>query len=185
MARARIDRIGKLLGRVACDSSGAALPEAALTLPMLVTLSFLTWEFSNVFLQHHTVTTGVRDASRYLARAPSSGIPCDGTDANWSTNVGYAKDIAVCGDIPSVGTVCPSATFKSRVPGWTTGNVSVATTAVSNQNGAYGGASEGYTSVYVVTVTSTFTYVPIGILTAFGFTAPAVTVSHAERCIGG
>ncbi len=155
--------------RFARDSSGAVLVEAAIVLPVLVTLGFLTFEFSNVFFEHQIVTSGVRDAARYLARV---------TDPANAAAQSNAKQLAVYGDI---GGSTP------RVTGWTVGNVSVALARVPNPVDSATGAPDyrGPNPLYIVTVTSTFTYSQIGVLTAFGFTLPKVEVSHSERSIGG
>ena len=62
------DRLGKL-GR---DETGSALLEGAIVVPFLFTLVLGILEFSNFFVQQHLVSTGVRDAARYLARVADS-----------------------------------------------------------------------------------------------------------------
>ena len=50
------------------DDAGSALLEGAIVVPFLFTLVLGTLEFSYFFYQQHLVSTGVRDAARYLAR---------------------------------------------------------------------------------------------------------------------
>src|SRR5688572_25932037 len=70
---------GRMTGRRArcfwLDEQGSALLEGALVVPVLFTLVFGTLEFSHFFHQQHLVSTGLRDAARYLARTldPSAG----------------------------------------------------------------------------------------------------------------
>jgi Flp pilus assembly protein TadG len=51
------------------DTRGSALLEGTVLTPFLCVLLFGVYEFSNFFYQQHLVSTGVRDAARYLARA--------------------------------------------------------------------------------------------------------------------
>src|SRR5260370_9288051 len=50
------------------DSEGSALIEGALVVPILCTLVFGVFEFSWLFYQQHLISTGIRDAARYIAR---------------------------------------------------------------------------------------------------------------------
>src|SRR5215210_4809621 len=59
------------------EERGAALIEGAVLAPFLLILPFGVYEFSWFFYRQHLVSTGVRDAARYLAR--TSFNPCTST----------------------------------------------------------------------------------------------------------
>lgn len=149
-----------LFRQVLCDEAGAAVVEAAIVTPVLVTLAFGTIEFSNVFWDHQQISTGVRDAARYLARVED---PTDGTAQT------RAKEIAVYGNATGTGT--------PRVNGFTTGGVTVGTATIANAAGTYRGPNP----ITIVTVTATVTYLQLGMLSALGLTPPTITISHSER----
>src|SRR5262245_5089807 len=60
--------IRQRLHRLCRDTEGSALLEGAIVTPFLCILVFGVLEFSHFFYQQHLVSTGVRDAARYLAR---------------------------------------------------------------------------------------------------------------------
>jgi hypothetical protein len=180
------------------DQAGVALVEAALTLPMLIVLSLVIFEYSFVFWQHQVVTSGVRDAARYLARVPiDSSSTCGAAmlatlvpgGVGNATYLTYAQDIALHGDIAAANGGVPAF----RVPQWssTPPNFSVSVSCVadplSGNLPAYrGGVACGASScVPIVTVTVSYVYQDMGILTGFGFADPGIAVAHSERWIGG
>ena len=151
------------------DENGTAFIETALVAPILVTLGFGVFEFANVFRIHQTVTTGVHDAARYLART---------SDPNNSTNQLRAKTLAVNGSIDG---------STPRVPGWTVGTVTVSIAAIANPVIPATGAPayRGGDPLYVVTVGTNFSYGQIGFLTGLGLAPPSIVLAHSERAIGG
>lgn len=54
--------------RFARGTEGAALVESAIVFPLLLMVGFVGVEFSYALYQKQVLTTGVRDAARYLAR---------------------------------------------------------------------------------------------------------------------
>src|SRR3954447_19488159 len=94
------------------DDEGSVLVEATILMPFLVTLMFGLFEFSWYFHKQQLVESGVRDASRYLARTATDTTPPTNPCDN-ATFVANAKNIAVTG-VTTGGT--------ARVPGWTAGN---------------------------------------------------------------
>ena len=52
---------------------GLATVEVALSVPALLVILLMTFEFSRVFYQYNTLTKAVRDGSRYLAQNALSG----------------------------------------------------------------------------------------------------------------
>lgn len=144
------------------DDTGTAALEAAIVIPALMVLGLGAVEFSNAFYDHQLISMGVRDAARYLARVPQP----DDTAAQAN-----AKDIAVYGGVGD---------SKPRVAGWSTGDVTVSSTAIDNTDGTYRGSA----TIYIVTVSTTLTYPQIGLLKGLGLTPPAFTITHSERAIG-
>src|SRR6516225_12427819 len=72
------------------DERGSALIEATVLTPVLFVLVFGVLEFSWYFYNQHRVSTGIRDAARYLSRVS------DPTDRRLQSN---AKNLAVTGSI--------------------------------------------------------------------------------------
>jgi Flp pilus assembly protein TadG len=146
---------------------GSALVEATVLMPLLFTLVFGVFEFSWYFYDQHRVSTGVRDAARYLSRVT------DPTNVALQSN---AKNLAVTGSI-SGGT--------ARVTGWTTKSVDVDFASIQNPIRDDGPRLyRGGATIQIVTVTTTFTHSSLGFLDLLGLTAPGITVAHSERVIG-
>jgi len=154
-----------LLRRLLGEQSGTAAVEAAVALPVLLVLASGVFEFSNAVFDHQEITTGIRDAARYLARVQD---PADGTSQT------YAKNLAVNGVIIG-GT--------ARVRGW--GNVTITITHVANPLLANGERTyRGPDPLSIVRVWTAYPYQQIGLLGAFGLPSPTFSVSHSERAIG-
>jgi len=161
------------------DRSGAALVEAAFVAPVLITLGFGIFDFSNFFYQHQAVVSGVRDAARYLARSfCATADPSVDPAISCNTQIADAEQIAVYGDM---GGTAP------RVSNWSTKDVTVTFTAIDNPiDPATGDPTyRGGDPIYVVTVSTSFPYAEIGFLTMFGLADPNFAVSHSERVVGG
>jgi hypothetical protein len=47
-----------------------------------------------------------------------------------------------------------------------------------------GATCGGPDSLLIINATGSFTYTSLGFLGYFGFSAPTITVTHSERCIG-
>lgn len=147
------------------DHEGSAFIEGALVIPVLFALVLGVFEFSFLFYQQHTISLGVRDAARYLARAG------DPNDATLQTN---AKTLATTGAIDGT---------DPRVPQWNNSHVSIAVATVANPVGGVNLKIVGAVTNQTVTVTSTFTDPSLGFLSFFRLTGPTFTVTHAERAI--
>lgn len=161
------------------ESDGAVLMEAALVMPVLLLLALGAFEFSNLFFKHHAITAGVRDAARYAARAPRPlGTTCEET-LNDAALVTALKNLAVSGDIFS-----PT---PARVSGWRAEDVAITSTLIDNPVDAVTGARtyRGPDPICVVRVTSSYAHSGMGLFTRLGFIPTTVSVSHAERWIGG
>lgn len=143
--------------------SGAALVEAAVILPVFLTLVGGVYEFSFFLYQEQLVTSGVRDAARYLALT---------TDPTSVTNQSNAKNLAVSG---SIGGGAP------RVAGWEPSDVSVSVASIDNAGASYGGGPV----VEVVTVSTSFVGHTLGFLGLLGLKSPTIRVYHQERWTSG
>jgi Flp pilus assembly protein TadG len=155
------------------DREGSALVEGALLVPVLFALMFGIYEFSWLFYQQHVISTGLRDAARYLAR---SSNPCDGASLNWLAAEDAAKTLATTGSING---------GNARVKGWTAAMVTPLCRAIDNPL-APNGASvyRGRPTIFVVTVSTRFTDPSLGFFGFLGLPAPVISVAHSERAIG-
>ena len=142
---------------------GAALVEAAIMLPVFLTLVGGVYEFGFFLYQEQLVTTGVRDAARYLALT---------ADPNSTIVQSEAKNLAVSGTIVG-GT--------SRASGWTPADVSISISAVDNSSGAYGGGP----AIQIITVSTHFADPSLGFLELLGLHQPTISALHRERFVGG
>ena len=159
------------------DQRGTALVEGAIVTPLLFTLCFGVYEFSNFFYKQHLVSTVVRDAARYLGRALDPKDPDAPTAAitpSYSDAVPMAQNLATRGTTDSSGTL--------RVKGWVPGDVSAVLTAIDNS--ATPPTYNGPNPIYIVTVSTNFTPASLGFLGFFGFTDPPISVAHQERVLG-
>ena len=151
------------------ERSGASLVEFTIVMPFLVLLGFGTFEFGSALYGHHMVTTGLRDAARYLARVD---------DPTSSTEQDKAKQLAAYGQIGG---------STKRVSWWDVGAISVTTSAIANPINASTGyrTYRGPDPIRVVRVATTATYPGLGLLAAIGLgpTLP-INVYHEERSIG-
>src|SRR5262245_49886603 len=100
------------IGRFGADRQGASLVEFTVVLPFLLFLAAGTFEFGSALYGHHVITTGLRDAARYLARVD------DPTTAETA-----AKQLAVYGEIGGT---------NKRLSWWDVGNVSGSTLPIPN-----------------------------------------------------
>ena len=106
----------KMIRRIVTDDEGSALLEGTIVVPVLFSLVFGVLEFSYYFYQQHLVSTGVRDAARYLARVQ---------DPNNATSQTIAQSLA------STGSPTPGSTFR-RVAGFDPAEVTIAVTPIAN-----------------------------------------------------
>jgi TadE-like protein len=155
------------------DQEGSALLEGTILVPVLFALIFGVLEFSYYFYQQHLVSTGVRDAARYLARVQ------DPTAAAAQTT---AQNLAATGS--------PAGGSYRRAKGFDPAEVSISFSLVAN---APVGGVRPYRqssdpaipdSLRIVNVTGSFTWVPLGFWGFLGFGSKNVTVTHSERWIG-
>jgi Flp pilus assembly protein TadG len=155
------------------NDEGSALLEGAVIMPLLFVLMFGVYDFSWYFYQQHLITTGVRDAARYLAR---SSNPCEGSSAVWAAEAANAENLATTGFVGG---------GRPRVAGWTGGMIAIDCTAVDNRVGIDGLRSyRGDAVIYVVTVSTRFADPSLGFFRLLGLSSPIISVSHSQRVIG-
>lgn len=183
------------------DCEGTAVVEGAILVPVLLSLLLGVYEFSFYFYQQQLMTTGLRDAARYLARFDLSSCAAGTmTTGNCAVQVSIngsnvyivdaAKNIAISGF--SSGT-------PARVAGWGTGTVTLSLAQDANSGASTpcgssacnGGATIGGSFyVQIITASTDFTDPTLGLFTALGnltnqtFTVPHIVISHAERVVG-
>ncbi|ESY86903.1 pilus assembly protein [Mesorhizobium australicum] len=161
-------RFGKIIRRFQGDESGAALVEAAITIPLVLLLSAGVFEFSNILNTRLLLEAGVEDAGRYMARCSS----------DWETCKGRAKNLAANGAVTN---------GSARVTGWLPAAVDI-TMARSLDAVDVATGTQLYLSskstVDVVDVSTTYSYSDVGFWSSLGFGALTLSVSHQERVIG-
>lgn len=149
------------------DSRGAALIEFTIVLPFLLILGLGAFEFGNALYGHHMISTGVRDAARFLARQDDP--------ASQQTT---AKQLAVYGEIGG---------STKRVSWWSVSDLSVSLDAIPNPVDPSTGtrAYRGPDPIRVVRVATSTTYPGLGLFSVIGL-PPTLTISvfHEERAIG-
>jgi Flp pilus assembly protein TadG len=155
------------------DVRGSVLIEGAIIFPVLFVLFFGVFEFSWFFYEQHRVSTGLRDAARYIARTVI-------VDATVQSN---AKSLALSGDTSGSCTV--STTTTCRVKGWTDPD-SIHIEFVSVDCAAPYYCQGGATTMQGVKVWTSFTPSSLGFL-GFLRLGPLVinNLSHTERIVSG
>jgi Flp pilus assembly protein TadG len=152
--------------------------EGAIVLPVLFVLFFGVYEFSWYFYQQHRVSTGIRDAARYMAR---TAHPL--SDAGVTTN---AISLALSGDTSGS---CNSATAAScRVKGWFEANPAAPTTVIIDTSisiacDAPYYCQGGATTMQGVKVSTSFTPKSLGFLSFLGLGSLVINLSHTERIV--
>jgi Flp pilus assembly protein TadG len=149
------------------DSEGTALVEATIVIPVLLVLLFGVFEFSAFFWRQQLISTGVRDAARYLSRSLNPSSPAVET---------AAENLAVTGST-SGGT--------PRVFGWSGSDITISFTVIDNPVAANGTSPyRGPAVIQVVTVSTSYTHRSLGFLDYLGLPNLVIQVSHSERVIG-
>jgi Flp pilus assembly protein TadG len=84
----------KRLAGLRGDQRGSVVVEFVITLPLIFAMLVLIAEFGRAIWYHHVVTKGVRDATRYLSRAPVAEFADFRERARWLAMTGVAADPA-------------------------------------------------------------------------------------------
>ncbi len=149
------------------DDEGTALVETAIILPVLFVLVFGVFEFSWLICQRHLISTGIRDAARYIAHSTSPNDPTIKKDAKYLATTGE-----IDGQTP-------------RVSGWTADDVDISYIFINNPADEHGVSNlRGGAVIESVTVSTTFTVPSLGFFGILGLTPPTLKVLHQERVIG-
>jgi Flp pilus assembly protein TadG len=163
------------------NEEGTALVEGAVLLPVLMSLFFGVYEFSFFFYQQQLISTGVRDAARYVARSDLSAC----YNGSGVLNTSCSQLTTAESNATSIATTGVTSGGSSRVVGWSSVTYSFAQDANSGSSTPCGAtACNGNASVYVLTVTASFPDPSLGLFGFLGLTAPTIVVSHSERVIG-
>jgi Flp pilus assembly protein TadG len=159
------------LGVFCRDSTGSALVETTIMMPFLLILCAGVFSFGDLFYKRLLIETGVRDASRYLAR-------CNTTI--WSTTEceDKARNVAVFGN--SAG----GASGDERVSDWAFGDVSVSYSDITNDDGSGNKLYRGGDTIRIVRVSTSFPYTGTGLLNYIGFASIDINAAHEERVVG-
>jgi len=149
------------------DRRGAAIVEFTVVLPVLLTLGLGVFEFGNALYGYHVISTGLRDAARFLARQNDP-----------TTSETAAKQLAVYGEIGGA---------TKRVSWWNVADVSVTTSTIANPVDPMTGARayRGPDPIRVVRVATSATYPGLGLFAVIGL-GPTLSINtfHEERVIG-
>lgn len=159
-------RLGNIIRRFQGDESGAALVEAAITIPLVLLLSAGVFEFSNVLNTRLLLEAGVEDAARYMARCSS----------DWDTCMARAQNLAANGAVSS---------GSARVAGWLPEDVKITklSTPATDGSGNILYLSNS-SNVDVVQVKTTWPYNGMVFWDYLGFGSIDIKVSHQERVFG-
>jgi Flp pilus assembly protein TadG len=158
---------------LAADQDGSALLEGAVIIPVLLIFVLGVYEFSWFFYQQHLVSTGLRDAARYLARMSTT---CASSTAGWTIAVANAGQLATTGSL---------AGGAARVKGWTNAAMKFDCRGTINATGPTGISSyRGGSEIYVITVSTRFADPSLGFLGLLGLSTPIISLAHSERMIG-
>lgn len=149
--------------RFARDEAGVALVEFALVLPMMLVVFAVIIEGSRMMMSYESAISGVRDATRYLARITDAGVCSTGTTVS-----GQAAALKTLIEHGQTG----SAIFA---PGVTIGTVTPSYRCVA---GSY---RNGPVPVAQVTAEVTITFPFAGIFTLVGGTQPTLTTTVTDQ----
>jgi Flp pilus assembly protein TadG len=162
------------------DREGSVLLEFALVLPVLLMLVLGALEFSWFFYQSHVVASGLRDATRYLAKTANPAA---------SANQAVAQHLATTGTV---------AGGTSRLVGWTDASVSFCVAPngarcasecgegaqVVSQATSCGGSRACRNAPPVVVLASTsFPVQSLGFFHLIGLRSPTLCLWHEERSL--
>ena len=141
--------------------------EAAALMPLLLALVLGVFEFSWLLDQQHLISTGLHDATRYLARTANP------------------NDLMIQRDAKTLATTGAIDGNAARVRGWTTGDIKITFANTDNPVDAKGVTRyRGGPVIQSVTLTTTFTVPSLGFFGFLGLRPPAFTVAHQERVVG-
>lgn len=151
-------RMKRLVRDFVADSTGVALVEALVVVPVLTILTVGMLEFPNMLWERQQMQIGVRDAVRYWSRCRPDFNPCSQT---------IARNIAFYGN--------PAGTGALRVPGWNDA-AELTLTPIT--------PPASPTAASIVTGTGTLPYVSSPLFGALQIDAITMSYSYSQRYIG-
>jgi len=179
-------RLGRLLSRLRAERGGSAAVEFVLVLPVLVLLLFGTIDIGRLLADYQIAAQGIRDATRYLARADPVllGLDCGlGAVDESSAPALAAMRLAMTGT--------PDGTAPYVLPYWadssslTAAGIGIAVACTDNTGGAYRGLYDGSTAVPSLRMSATVAF-PLLNGWLFGRAADLrFTVQHRQPHMGG
>ncbi len=134
----------KRLKRLKKRQRGVALVELAITLSLLLAITFGVTEFGRAIYTYNTLAKATRDAARYLSTQSA------GTSSAYTT----AKNLAV------YGTPTVSKSQPTLVPGLTTGMVSICDASITTCTSNLAQGSNPAINTVTVTITG-YTFNPV------------------------
>jgi Flp pilus assembly protein TadG len=151
----------KYLSRLARCSSGSAMVETAITLPLMISLMVGGVDFGMAFSAHATVGKSVRNAARYLGSLPTTAA-C----STWA--IANAKNLAVFGKLS------PGAGDNVLISGWQTDGGTKNNVSVDCSN----------PPVIVVSAKVPYSTLMLGAILP-GIGTITLSAQHEEQSIGG
>lgn len=157
------------------DQRGAAAAEFVIVMPVLALVFMGIIEFGRLFHDFHTVSKGVRDASRFLSRMPGNACAGGVWTLQTAADGTEARNMAVAGELAG-GTASPAY--------FTTGMITVTLPCIANGTG-FAGLYGGEANIRLVQVQAVvpFTFL-FGQYVIPGTTALNMTSTHLEAHIG-
>lgn len=148
------------------DEHGAALAEAAIALPVLVMIFAGVFSLGAMFFNTQLIETAARDGARYLAR---TDVP--------AAHEAAARNIVVFSNAAGTG--------GARIPGLSTGDVTISYRAIANPiDGATGLRTyRGPDPLQVVRVEVRWA-AAAGIWSLFGRDTVTYRAAHEQRVVG-
>jgi len=148
----------KILARLAIDTTGSALVEMVIVVPLALAILAGAVDFGMAFATQATASKSVRDAARYLTTLPSSAV------CGWG--VTNAKNLVVYGN--------GSGSGSSLISGWSVSNVTITTSPASCAS-----------TPMTIIVNATVPYTPIIVGSLFPIrSAFTLTAQHEEPWLG-
>ena len=157
------------------DQRGAAAAEFVMIIPILAMVLIGIIEFGRMFSDFHTVSKGVRDASRFLSRMPGNGCAGGAWTLQTGADATEARNMAVTGELAG-GAASPAY--------FTTGMVTVTLPCVANGAG-FAGLYDGEANIRLVQVQAVVPYTFLfGEYLTPGSATLNMTTTHLEAHIG-
>ena len=151
----------EFLSRLARCSSGSAMVETAITIPIMISLMVGGVDFGMAFSAHATVGKSVRDAARYLGSLPTTAA-C----RTWA--IANAKNLAVFGKLN------PGTGDSALISGWQTDGGTDNNVSVDCSN----------PSIIIVSAKAPYNTLMLGAVLP-GIGTLTLSAQHEEQSIGG